>query len=246
MTVKKSGFQYPACPYSLSGMFLTGCLVAASLFLTGCAPTVISSGAAVGTAAAQEKGVTGAWNDTKISSTIKLGLYQKDPDLHRLVSVDVQNAEVFLTGAVPKEEMRLDAVKIAWRPVGVRQVTDNITTSESTSFGTYAQDGWITTQLRNSMLWDEEIQSRNYTVTTFGGKVYLMGIAQNQAELDRVISLARNTRNVSKVVSYVRLKQQDEEEAENQAGEEKEAGGKEDKGKGAEDNEAELESSEVE
>jgi osmotically-inducible protein OsmY len=38
------------------------------------------------------------------------------------------------------------------------------------------------------------------------GVVYLMGIAQDQAELDRVRDLARHTSGVKDVVSYVRLK----------------------------------------
>jgi osmotically-inducible protein OsmY len=40
------------------------------------------------------------------------------------------------------------------------------------------------------------------------GVVYLMGIAQDRAELDRVVDHARNIGLVTKVVSYVRIKGQ--------------------------------------
>ena len=43
-------------------------------------------------------------------------------------------------------------------------------------------------------------------VKTVGGIVYLMGIAQNRNELDRVTNHARNLNYVRRVVSYVRLK----------------------------------------
>lgn len=193
-------------PVLVDVMFMT-VLLAGCASLTGCAPTVIGGGATIGVAAASEKGVAGAWTDTKISSAIKLALYQKDPDLHRLVSVDVQNGEVFLTGAVPTQKMHLDAVKIAWEPQGVLRVVDNIGTSENASFGTYAQDTWITTQLKSALVLDGDIQSRNYTIKTVSGQVYLMGVAQNQAELDKVTNHARNTANVTKVTSYVRVKE---------------------------------------
>jgi hypothetical protein len=50
------------------------------------------------------------------------------------------------------------------------------------------------------------VQSINYTVETVGGTVYLMGIGQNQHELDRAINHARTTKYVKNVVSYVRLR----------------------------------------
>ena len=181
-------------------------LMSGALVLTACAPAVIGGGAAIGVAATKEKGMSGAWSDTKISSAIEVGLYQKDPDLHRLVSVEVQNGEVLLTGALPTQEMHLDAVKIAWETKGVKRVIDKIGTSEGATLGTYATDTWITTQVKSSMMFDGDIQSRNYTIKTVSGQVYLMGVAQDQQELDKVIELARNTSNVTKVVSYVRLK----------------------------------------
>lgn len=186
--------------------FLIMGIMTSTAFLSGCVPAVVGGGAAVGAAAVKEKGVTGAWSDTKISTAIKLALYKRDPDLHRLVDVNVQNGEVMLTGAVPKEEMHLDAVKIAWEPHGVKRVIDNIGRSEGASIGTYTQDTWITTQLKSTLMFDGDIQSRNYSIKTVSGQVYIMGIAQDQAELDKVVNHARNTSGVTKVVSYVRMK----------------------------------------
>lgn len=186
-------------------LLLTG-IVSCSIFLSACVPAVVGGGAAMGVAATKEKGVTGAWNDTKISTAIKLALYQKDPELHRLVSVNVQGGEVLLTGALPNEEMHLDAIRIAWEPQGVQRVIDNIGRSEGATIGTFTKDTWITTQLKSSLMFDGGIQSRNYSIKTVSGQVYLMGIAQDQTELDKVIHHASNTSGVSKVVSYVRLK----------------------------------------
>jgi osmotically-inducible protein OsmY len=186
-------------------LLLTG-IVGCSIGLSACVPTVVGGGAAMGVAATKEKGVTGAWNDTKISTAIKLGLYQKDPELHRLVDVNVQGGEVLLTGALPTEEMHLDAVKIAWEPQGVVRVIDNIGKSEGASLGTYTADTWITTQLKSKLMLDGDIQSRNYSIKTVSGQVYVMGIAQDQTELDKVVEHARNTSGVSQVVSYVRVK----------------------------------------
>jgi len=50
------------------------------------------------------------------------------------------------------------------------------------------------------------VQSINYTVDTVDHVVYLMGVAQDETELNRTIDHARRTKGVSNVVSYVRLR----------------------------------------
>jgi len=213
-------------------------IISSSVVLSACVPAIVGGGACtVGVAATKEKGVAGAWTDTRISTAIKLGLYQKDPDLHRLVDVNVQNGEVLLTGAVPNEEWHLDAVRISWETQGVQRVIDNIGKSEGATLGTYTKDTWITTQLKSTLMFDGDIQSRNYSLKTVSGQVYIMGIAQNKAELDKVVNHASNTDGVSKVVSYVKVKEMPDEVgagAETEVGAEAGAGTGADSGAGAE------------
>jgi hypothetical protein len=68
------------------------------------------------------------------------------------------------------------------------------------------RDTTISTRLRNDLRFDSHIKSINYTVTTENGVVYIIGSARNQAELDRVTEYARNTPDVRRVVSYVRIR----------------------------------------
>jgi osmotically-inducible protein OsmY len=46
----------------------------------------------------------------------------------------------------------------------------------------------------------------NYSVVTVNGVIYLMGLAQNQDEIDRVMDYARAIRYVRDVVSHVLVK----------------------------------------
>lgn len=183
-----------------------------SLFLTmglttGCAPVLIGGGAAVvGGAMVSEKGISGSISDSQIATEIKVGLYQYDPDLYQRVNLTVTGGEVLLTGAVPKAEWHMEAVRIAWEPKGVKRVIDNIAVSEGATFGLYAKDTWITTQIKSRLLVDGEVQSVNYNIKTVSGIVHLLGIAQDQKELDHVINIARHTDGVRKVVSYVKMK----------------------------------------
>jgi osmotically-inducible protein OsmY len=182
-------------------------IITSFLSLTACAPALIGGGAAVvGSSIISEKGISGTLSDSQISTQIKIALYKKDQDLHNRVSVNVQNGEVMLTGAVPSNELHLEAVRIAWEPQGVKRVIDNIAVSEGATVGLYAKDTWITTQLKSKLLFEPDVQSINYSIKTVSGNVYLMGIAQDQTELDRVVEVARHIEGVRKVVSYVKMK----------------------------------------
>ena len=52
----------------------------------------------------------------------------------------------------------------------------------------------------------EKILAINYAIETVGGTVYLIGIAQNDAELERVKNHARSIEYVRHIVSHVRVK----------------------------------------
>jgi osmotically-inducible protein OsmY len=102
--------------------------------------------------------------------------------------------------------MRLDAIRLAWQANGVREVINEIKVSDKGGISAYARDSWVTAELKARLLFDKKVQSINYSVETVDGTVYLMGIAQNRDELDRVQSYARTLAYVKQVVSYVRMK----------------------------------------
>ncbi|WP_032112888.1 BON domain-containing protein [Candidatus Paracaedibacter symbiosus] len=185
---------------------LIASLAGLSLILSGCAPAIIGGAAAVGGSIVQEKGVSGNITDSQIATKIKVALYQNDPDLYHHVNVTVQNGEVLLTGNVATNEMHIQAVKISWDTKGVKRVIDNMTVAKQVSASLYAKDTWITTQIKTQLLFEQNIQSMNYSIKTVSGNVYLMGIAQNQAELEEALDIIRHVDGVKKVISYVRLK----------------------------------------
>ena len=56
------------------------------------------------------------------------------------------------------------------------------------------------------MTFDTSVLAINYSVETVDGVIYLMGIAQDRGELNRVIAHARQIPYVRGVVQYVRIK----------------------------------------
>jgi osmotically-inducible protein OsmY len=95
---------------------------------------------------------------------------------------------------------------MAWQIEGVREVIDEIEVADRAGVLDGARDYWITTQLRVALTVDRDVSAINYSIDTVNGTVYLMGIARDQAELDRVTNHARNMSYVRRVMSYVTLR----------------------------------------
>lgn len=188
--------------------FTAAGLALMSLGLSGCGVVGVAAGlgATVGVAAAQEGGLKGATDDVGIRVAIADAWLRENPDLYKHCSLTVREGRVLLTGTVPNPDMRVDAVRLAWQAKGVRQVINEISVTKGGGVTSFVTDTWVTGQIKTHLTFDKYIQSINYTVETVNGTVYLMGVAQDQNELNRVLDYARNTKHVKNVVSYVRLR----------------------------------------
>jgi osmotically-inducible protein OsmY len=174
---------------------------------------VLGAGAATGVVLTQERTVGRAVDDTTIWTKIKSRFLQQDVNnLFTKVDVKVTEGRVLLTGNVTNPESRMEAVRIAWSTRGVKEVINEIVVITSPSATSevikgYGLDSWITAQIKSKLLLHKNIKSVNYSIETVNHIVYILGIAQNQQELDTVTRIASTVRYVDKVVSHVRLKE---------------------------------------
>lgn len=182
-------------------------LMVSSLALSGCGALGIATGvgAAVGVSAAKEGGLRESITDEGIRLKISDLWFKRDVNMFSKLNLTVNQGRVLVTGVVQKPEDRVEAIRLAWQPKGVKQVINEIRVGQGDTFGTYAEDMWISGQLRTKLTLDKYIQSINYSIETVQGSVYLMGVAQNQEELDRAIGIARKIKGVKEVISYMKL-----------------------------------------
>lgn len=173
-----------------------------------CAPVgiVLGAGAATGMAAYQERGVDGVARDLRTSSYI-FELYGRTNHLLlKDISIEVYEGRVLLVGQVKTEAMRAQAVRLAWTVDGTKDVINEIHVTEEGGILDTARDAWITTQLEAKLTFDDKVLAINYAIETVGATIYLIGIAQSQEELDRVINQAKSISYVRHIISHVRIK----------------------------------------
>ena len=178
------------------------------LAVTACAPVgvAVGTGAVVGTAASREGGIGESWSDTRIQAYINDAWFRHNTTMFRKLNLTVMEGRVLITGSVQDAQHREDAVRFAWQAPGVRQVINEIRLEPGGGISGFTKDSWIAAQLRTKLIGDREVESINYKFDSDKGTIYLLGVARDQMELDRVINHARNISYVVEVVSYVRLR----------------------------------------
>jgi osmotically-inducible protein OsmY len=177
-----------------------------ALLLGGCVGVAAGAGATVGVAAYQERGIETAAKDLNLEAQIVKLWLQQDEMLTLKLGVEAYEGRILLTGVVEDPQMRADAVRLAWKVIGVREVINEIQVTSDSGLVDLARDSWITTQLKGKLTLDNKVLAINYAIETVNGIVYLIGIAQNQGELDRVIAHSRTIAYVRQVISHVRVK----------------------------------------
>jgi len=180
-------------------------VVLMALWLGGCAGVAVGAGATAGVAAYQERGIETAAKDLKLEVQIVDNWYKYDNGLPVKLGVEVYEGRALLTGVVNDSKVSADAAAMAWKVEGIKEVINEIQVAEENAID-LARDSWISAQLKSKLLFDEKIAAINYTVETVNGIVYLIGIGQNQEEVDRVIAHARTISYVRRVINHVRLK----------------------------------------
>jgi osmotically-inducible protein OsmY len=185
--------------------FMIAAMVGASL--SGCVTALVAGGAETAKAVSEERSVGAQVDDAGIVLHLKHAYAKQDyKDLLANVEMKVREGRVLLTGNVDKPESQIEAVRLAWEVSGVKEVINEIQVNDQSSIWNYTRDVWISSQIRTRLLVTKGVRSINYTLITVNQVVYLMGIAQDQDELDKVTYIASTTQYVQRVVSYVTMK----------------------------------------
>jgi osmotically-inducible protein OsmY len=183
---------------------LAAVLLAGGLMLQGCVGAAVGAGAAVGGAAMQDRGVRGAVTDNGIALEINHYWYQesKNNAIFSSISTQIYEGRVLLTGAVTNPDTRAEAVRLALKAGGIREIINEIEVTDEGGLKNFAKDVWSANELRSRLLFAKGINSANFSVEVVNGTVYILGVFADQAELDRVLGVARNLANVRRVVNH--------------------------------------------
>ena len=114
---------------------------------------------------------------------------------------------VLLTGIVKNQESRIEAVKIVWEVGDVKEVINEIEIGDKPTIKEYANDVWITAQIKALAAKDIGLRSISYNIETIRGRVFLAGITSRPEQLETLIKITKSIKGVKEVVNYVVVKE---------------------------------------
>lgn len=178
------------------------------LVLSACTPVgmLMTAGTTAGTFAMEERGLKGATRDLGLKADVIAEWGKANLAFASDLTVIVYDSKAMVIGAVATEEERAQAISLVWQVSGISDVYNEIILKENTSLENFAHDTWINTKLFAKVTFDAQLMDINYKYDTEGGTVYVIGLAQSPAELNRFIAHAKSVSYVKKVVTHVEIK----------------------------------------
>lgn len=117
------------------------------------------------------------------------------------IDLAVFNGDILLAGHVETAEMRNEAYKRVMAESGYRRLFKEISIDPIRT--NIMKDSWITAKICSQIIADAEINPKAFKVVTSDQIVYLMGDVM-PAEANWVVSIARNTSGVKRVVKLLK------------------------------------------
>ena len=177
------------------------------LFLSGCASAIVGGAATLSLAGVQERSIKDAAIDLEIELLIQDNMFREDTEkMFSEIDVIVIEQRVLLVGNVVNEKIRDKAATIAWETNRVKEVLNEVTINKNLNLVSSAKDARISLNLSGLLIGDSNISDINFSHSVSGQTIYIIGIAENDSELNNVLNHARTIQGVKKVVSHIILK----------------------------------------
>ena len=157
-----------------------------------------------GCAAVEDRRLGQVATDTEIRLDInKRVLNGTNQDLFFDLQTNVYEGRVMLTGAVTLPENRNRIAALAKGIPGVRAIYNDVQVTGAGGFKNTANDVWIKTKINSQLIAENGVNSANYQTRVVNSVVYIIGRALSRHEFGKVLTIAKRTKHVSKVVHHI-------------------------------------------
>jgi osmotically-inducible protein OsmY len=180
-------------------------------FATSCVETVIIGATTAGVLTVREKSFKNTQKDVIIASKLGTEFISKGlKNPRNSIDISVNEGRVLLTGIARDPEKSKLASQLAWKVLGVKEVIDEIQVGEvanlrAADFGRAFMDYIITLEIETKLLFVNDAATVNYKITTVNKTVYLLGLANDNSEMQKVLTMVAKVGGVKKVVNHIIL-----------------------------------------
>jgi len=146
-------------------------------------------------------------DDTVVTARVKATLLS-DPDVKSNdIKVETRKGRVQLSGFVGTQARIDNAIALTRKVEGVKGVENAMSLMVGkATVGDTIDDGVVTAKVRSALLSDSGVKSTDIAVVTRKGEVQLSGYVNDQAQINRAISVARGVEGVQSVGNEMSVK----------------------------------------
>lgn len=178
-------------------------LTATFSLVSACGPQSVALDLA--TAAAEFRNSSEIIDDASIKAKILKDMTGLDTKNLIAVNVDPHQGRVMLSGAVKSADVKTKVGEFAKAQPEVKAVYNDIVVTDEGGLKQSANDLTIKGKLKAQLLGEKGVSSINYIYQVVNGYVFVVGVAESQAELDKVLQIARGIADVRQVVPHIRV-----------------------------------------
>jgi len=146
-------------------------------------------------------------DDTVVTARVKATLLS-DPDVKSNdIKVETRKGRVQLSGFVGTQARIDNAIALTRKVEGVKGVENAMSLMVGkATVGDTIDDGVVTAKVKSALLSDSGVKSTDIAVVTRKGEVQLSGYVNDQAQINRAISVARGVEGVQSVGNEMSVK----------------------------------------
>ena len=168
--------------------------------LQGCAVAVVGAGAAAAKVANDRRTVGTQLDDQNAESAIAYQWSKSDAlKAEANLQADVYNGVALITGQVPSEQLRDDAIARVQSVEYVKKIHNQLRIGESIGASQKATDIWLASKVKTKLVADERVPALQVRVVVQNAEVFLMGRVSNQ-EATAAVDIARHVGGVQRVI----------------------------------------------
>ena len=174
-----------------------------SLISVSCTQVLVGGAASGGIILVQERTPEQAAKDILIKTKVEESFFSTNYDeIFSKIKVIVFEGKVLLVGTVKNEDYKNSASSIVEKIEEVKEMANYVIVGKESVID-YLKDTRISLEFKAKLLADKDISEVNYSSTTENRIIYIIGVSQNQEELDKVLSHASNIAGVKKIINLV-------------------------------------------
>ncbi len=185
-------------PLRQTGLLRLGAALAATLLVAACQTTSLSGASSV----IEYRTNAEVLDDKSVEAKISKGVEDLSTQYVMDVTADAYGGRVLLTGTAGAANAKESVERVARSTPEVKTVHNEIQIAGEESA---TRDLTIAGKLKTKLLATKGVSSNNYTIRVVNAVVYIIGIAESDAEFNTVLNVARNIADVKRVVNYINI-----------------------------------------